>query len=384
MKAATGTGARGRVHDDLISTQLDPDAPVSGAEIAVLPLSDVATAPTQRDIAAYVNVHDLKGQSTLDSLLRIAALVVGWIGLFFVARWIDHPVAWVVIWIAQAFILEGFGGAIHECVHSKLFPTRRAHKIAGWLLSAPRLYHFPSYQASHLAHHRYTHDHTRDSEPVFDRMGLIDYLLYMNFSHVVYTIIIFYQSVFAAIGVGPAWLSTPRQRRLAAVGAVVCMAELAVIVWLFFLAPVVMVQLWLIPWILCNGVITSINTQPEHYGAEPNPPGSALTTTRTIYSNRFLSFFVWNNNLHTAHHLVPSLPGRSLPALQELIDPYCRFTCRSYTRWHLGLLWRLLTQPRVTSAGSLRYWLRYGNRTTPRPSLREPVAHSAETPNAVG
>ena len=347
------------------------------SDIGVLPLTDVAQAPTQREIAAFVSANGLKRQSSLDSHVRVAALVVGWVGLFFVARWISHPVAWVVIWFVQGWVVQGFGGAIHECAHDKLYPSRRGNRIAGWLLSAPRLYHFPSYQASHLAHHRHTHDPGRDSEPVFDRFALLDYLLYMGFSHLVYTIIIFYQGVFAVFGVGPAWIKTPKQKRAAAIGSIVCMAELAVIVWCFFLNPVVMVQLWLIPWLLANSFVTSIVTQSEHYGADPNTTGAALTTTRTIYSNPVVGFFSFNNNLHTAHHLVPSLPGNSLPVLQKFIDPFCKFTCRSYTQWHRNLLRSLLTERGVTSAGTISYWLRYGRRTTPRKSLREAAARAA-------
>lgn len=338
--------------------------------ISFLPVDDVDAAPTQREIARFVNANGLKELSGLESTLRIASLFVGWIGLFLLGRWLSNPLAWVVIWIAMAVIFEGFGGALHEAMHDKLYAKRRHNRIAGWIVALPRLFNFPANQAYHLHHHRFTHDPERDSEPVFEKLGLIDYVLYMCFSGVVYTGIIFYQGVCAMLPIRAPWFNTKVQRRRSAVGTVVVLASVAVVVAGHTYAPVVTFQLWLMPWLLCS-VVFSFAAQPEHFATDPVPPGSTLTTTRSVRSNPFFGFFLWNNNLHAAHHLVPSLPGDSLPKLHEFIAPHVKYSERSYTRWHLKLARRLLMHPVAASAGTVKFWVNYGDRTAPGGAARD-------------
>ena len=54
-------------------------------------------------------------------------------------------------------------------------------------------------------------------------------------------------------------------------------------------------------------------------------PGDPLTCTRTVTSNRVVSFLMCNLNYHLEHHLFPGVPWYNLPALHALLaDEYRR------------------------------------------------------------
>ncbi|HEY9287019.1 MAG TPA: fatty acid desaturase [Candidatus Dormibacteraeota bacterium] len=296
-----------------------------------------------------------------DATIRVGLILFGWVGLFFVARFVNNPGFWVATWVAQGFLFEGMSGAAHEAGHCKLYKSRGANTATGWLTSIPRLLNYPAYQLAHMEHHRHTHDPAADSEPHYSVMGLLDYLAYMAFSGISYTIILNWQGVVATLGVGPSWYTTRRHRRLATLGTVVVVVELAAVSLGAWFAPRTLVTFWLIPFLLYNSIIASLVTKPEHFGCGDGPD-SSLQTTRTTYSNRLFASLLWNNNLHTAHHLVPSLPGNSLPRLQALIDPHCRHRSRSYTRWHWKTFLQCMKNPRAMSVTTVNLWVSFRNR----------------------
>src|SRR5262245_64858773 len=54
-------------------------------------------------------------------------------------------------------------------------------------------------------------------------------------------------------------------------------------------------------------------------------PGHPLTQTRTVTSNRVVSFLMCNLNYHLEHHLFPGVPWYNLPRLHALLaDEYRR------------------------------------------------------------
>jgi fatty acid desaturase len=122
-------------------------------------------------------------------------------------------------------------------------------------------------------------------------------------------------------------------------------SELGLLAFGFMAAPRLTIELWLVPYLLCALFLSPMVTHAEHTDCGVGPD-SPFWTTRTTYSNRFIRFFIWNINLHTAHHLIPSIPGQNLPKLQPYIDPYCKFTSKSYAAWHFNFALRLLRRDR--------------------------------------
>jgi fatty acid desaturase len=81
-------------------------------------------------------------------------------------------------------------------------------------------------------------------------------------------------------------------------------------------------------------VLGSIRGWAEHMMTRPGHP---LTQTRTVISNRVLSFFMCNLNYHLEHHLFPAVPWYNLPRLHRLLQDDYRaagsFIYRSYLRF---------------------------------------------------
>jgi len=118
--------------------------------------------------------------------------------------------------------------------------------------------------------------------------------------------------------------------------------EYAVIVAVFVAAFAViprgaMLHAWVFPALVAR-TLTNVRTLAEHVLTRH---GDRFTATRTVVSNRFVSFFMCNLNYHIEHHLFPGVPWYHLPALHRLLEPELRRrgaqVYRSYTRFLLDL-----------------------------------------------
>jgi fatty acid desaturase len=70
----------------------------------------------------------------------------------------------------------------------------------------------------------------------------------------------------------------------------------------------------------------------------------ALATTRTVRSNRLLTWIYWGNNFHTAHHVAPGVVPQHIAAVSaELVEPHLgpEWRARGYLAFHVHT-WRQL------------------------------------------
>ena len=75
---------------------------------------------------------------------------------------------------------------------------------------------------------------------------------------------------------------------------------------------------WLAP-IAVAVVLSNIRALAEHMGTSCK--GDAIVKTRTVTSNRLVSFLMLNLNYHLEHHLFPAVPWYNLPRVHELLKP---------------------------------------------------------------
>jgi len=317
--------------------------------------------PTQREVADFVSANKLTRPSATYSTIRIVAFLAAWPLLFLLGGYLRNPFAWLVILVAEGFVFEGFSSGIHESGHDKLYTSRRLNYLAGIIMSVPLLHNFPAHRATHFAHHQHTHDLEKDSEPIYKEMKLYDYLAYMLFSGEGYTLILYFEGLMASVGRGPTWARSRPVRRMCRISTVIVSIELSLLALGIWRAPGLTVKLFVVPYVIWGSVLSSMVTHPEHEKCDFGP-ARAFTTTRTTESNRFLRYFLWYNNYHAAHHLVPSVPGQNLPALQEFIDPYCKHRERSYTRWHLAYIRTLFSHRGRDSMLTTSFWISFAKR----------------------
>jgi fatty acid desaturase len=103
------------------------------------------------------------------------------------------------------------------------------------------------------------------------------------------------------------------------------------------------VWLWLIPLATYWCVVSLIFGLPEHYGTDKE--GSQIDVTRSTQTNWLLSFIVWNSNRHAAHHLLPTVNYRHLPALDDALGERVTHRAPSYLAFHFGMV-RAVTRRR--------------------------------------
>jgi fatty acid desaturase len=109
-------------------------------------------------------------------------------------------------------------------------------------------------------------------------------------------------------------------------------------------------SVWLVPFIVANVVFMASTSLSEHYGCERD--ADVFAVTRTVLSNRFARFFLWNGNYHVEHHWAPHVPYFALPELRVLIGDHCPNVERSYTSFHWHLLRSIRAARRTQRAAS--------------------------------
>lgn len=226
--------------------------------------------------------------------------------------------------------IQGFGILMHEGVHGTMFRDKRCNRWVAFVCGLPSFLSVTAYRAGHLPHHRFERG-TRDPDELenFSRNPRVIALLFC--------LMLAVGELFGFYRVGPANLfrAAPVERR-----AIVL--EYALIVAVFVAAFAVipldaMLHAWILPALFARQ-LTNVRTLAEHVLTRH---GDRFTATRTVVSNRFVSFFMCNLNYHIEHHLFPGVPWYHLPALHRLLEPELRRrgaqVYRSYTRFLLDL-----------------------------------------------
>jgi fatty acid desaturase len=289
------------------------EALTSAADVAL----PEAPASVPADLRSFVRAERLAHPRGLRSVAHIVVVLAAWIGLVATGFALDNPVAWVAVWAALGVCTATPLALMHEAVHQNLFRSRSANHLAGTVAAAWLFFHGPAYRAWHLTHHAYTFE-PEDSEQLPERFrsrfGYVGYCLLLGPS---FAAILWAGAAATVAGRPPRWVGAERLRSYVrrwaiAPALVLAVAAVAASEW-----PSVIVRGWLIPAAIGSVVVFPFLTMPEHYEGKGRP--GLLANTRTTTSNRLLRFLYWNNNLHTAHHLVPTVPPQSLGRLDGYI-----------------------------------------------------------------
>lgn len=256
--------------------------------------------------------------------LGIAARdTAGWAG------WIARLIAIA----AAAAALNAFYLLSHEGHHHLLFRGRAANHAANILLCVPLLHAPSAYCVLHELHHRFLggpgdpdeyRNYTGDPRVRWALQWVrltIGTLVYMPLIPVV------------------AWRrSNGADRRRIALEYAGMTGAWALI---FVAVPLrTLLQVWLIPGVLV-GYISAVRALAQHALTDPADP---LLASRSVRSNRIVSFLLLNENYHLEHHLFPEVPSYNLPRLHALLRARVPHSveARSYSRFLAGFIGRFL------------------------------------------
>jgi fatty acid desaturase len=275
-------------------------------------------------------------------VLHLGAIVVTSCAIVFR----PYPVeALIALTVALSWMLSGIFAPFHECVHRTAFASRTLNAIGAWptgilFCMAPATYH-----AFHFEHHRYTQNRDRDPEIMAAPDALSvwpDTLLgWLKIACGIFLLRLKYQALVRFMGPAPkagspvaSWEPTgDRRQNVAWQSWIVAGFWIGLVGVAITVAPVVW---WLLLAFLISHVWQNLWIASEHTGLPLE--GTILARTRSVRSNQFVRWWVWNMNYHAEHHAWPGIPWHQLPAAHVQVKDKMDHFVSSYTALHSNVI----------------------------------------------
>lgn len=232
--------------------------------------------------------------------------------------WLAFPLS-----IALAWVWSGLFAPFHECTHRTAFRSPWANRLGTWLTGVPFGMAPMVYRVFHFEHHRHTQDPARDPEltnPAYAHWP--DSLRGWLLANSGYGLLLLKLNPLLGFAFAPrdAWLRfAPWSPRIDDPDRIVLECRVLLGIWILSLAGVLLLPgglwFWFAAWL--THVFQTLWVSSEHTGLPLE--GSILARTRTVLSNAFVRFWIWNMNYHAEHHGWPAIPWHQLPATHGLV-----------------------------------------------------------------
>lgn len=233
----------------------------------------------------------------------------------------------------------------HETLHGLAYRSRRANRAVGVLLGLPMLISFTAYRVAHMRHHRDLG--TPMNREFFDygdqygegRQGrtrtVLTWLVRFTMAHHYWQF---------AVGAARAVRGKDHGDETAVNARRIRVEHLLVVTALFaasalsavFAGPAVL-WVWLLPLVVVAAPAHALIELPEHFRCD-TLDRSPFTNTRTIRSNRLLTWYTNGNNYHVEHHLMPNLAIERLPDLHTEVRDRLRHYHSGYFAYFKSLI----------------------------------------------
>ena len=272
-------------------------------------------------------LRQLRAGRRLGEMAFFAALWLasGWVGIEALA--LDGWTGWVYRALAiagAAAALNAFYLLSHEGHHDLLFRNRIANHGANVVLCVALLHSPSAYRVLHELHHRFLGG---PGDPDEYRNYTASARLRWALQWVRLTIgTLVYMPLIPVV----AWRRANRAERRR-IG--VEYAGMTIVWGLVFAGFPLrnLLQVWLVPGVVV-GYISAVRALAQHALTDSHDP---LLASRTVRSNRLVSFLLLNENYHLEHHLFPEVPSYHLPRLHALLQARLprAVEARSYSRF---------------------------------------------------
>jgi len=229
-------------------------------------------------------------------------------------KWPDWPVRIAGI-VVIAISVQAMGTLMHEALHGNLFRNAFLDRWVGFALGVPTFFSASAYKVTHLNHHRYTRSEKDMDEFSYACRTRRQYIALFYASFLVGSILY----MFAVPVRAYAMASRGNRQRIVAEYSLMFLAYATAVSFAFVMRhPEWLLWYWLGP-ISVAVVLSNVRALSEHMGTLGD--GDAMLKTRTVTSNRLVSFLMLNLNYHLEHHLFPAVPWYNLPKIHQLLKP---------------------------------------------------------------
>lgn len=260
--------------------------------------------------------------------------------LFFIGLWMAAGLAMMRVealpiqllcCLVISFSLTGLPILMHDANHGLLSKNRVVNRWLGFVCGLPGLVSTSAYRSIHLEHHAHT---GTEKDPDSIEQSAKKSMPLVLFYYLFFFIGIYLYLPYVAI------IGFKKAKRRVRGQIILEYALILVAVGLAFwtVQTATLLKLWVFP-LLIGAQISNVRGLAEH-GLTTS--GNPFTDTRTITSNKFVSFMMSNLNYHLEHHLFPGVPWYNLPKLHDLLqDEYLKTGASvypSYTRFLIDFL----------------------------------------------
>lgn len=282
--------------------------------------------PAKRE--AIRQLHRVNPYWNLVALLFVLLWIATAVVMLYANSWLTYFPGYIVI----GMLIYGMANIMHEGVHGTLFRFRRWDRWYGFLMGMPAMFPLTAYGIYHLLHHKYNRTERDPNE--FANITK-DRRLLSLFFYVWIVLGIFISSVrlpYVAIK-----HATPIERRRILVEYCILLLVLAAVLGASWQQGylVEVAHVWIVPLVIA-AFLGNVRGWAEH---ELTVPGNLLTETRTVTSNRLLSFLNLNQNYHVEHHLFPGVPWYNLPKVHAILRNEYEAAGTSIYRSYTRFLW---------------------------------------------
>jgi fatty acid desaturase len=229
----------------------------------------------------------------------------------------------------------------HQCLHHSAFLKVGLHRTVGVALGLPMMVAYSHYRIRHLQHHRYLGT-DQDSEffgfdkrqPMTPRVllgSLFDYRRLVSVAAAAYRSwrgTWQYENGQVSDRIRRDSIAEYRLMSLVVVAAAAASAAGY---------GMLVVQLWLLPWLLVATPLHFLVELPEHIYCDDDTT-DVLRNTRSISGGRFSTWFTNGNNLHVEHHAAMTVPINRLPERHCAVKQFAAYTDHSYWSFYRTVL----------------------------------------------
>ena len=281
---------------------------VPDQRLLVAPRPDSRLTPIAKPVPDWR--EDLRRIPSWRNALTVVLLYALTIGVVAFAVWVNHPVVWILAFLAMGPVIARYNILMHEAAHRLLFANRKLNDFVGrWLLGYPVFAPIDLYRRGHMAHHREEFGPSEPDMPLYSGYPIKRDSMRRKLTR-------------DALGITGFKLMRGLARGLRAPSATVrrqawsILGTQVVILGLFTLAghPWLYLFLWLLPDLTVWRVMNRLRSIAEHGGMRASEDRRNTThSVRQSWAVR-LTIVPYNTGWHLAHHVDSGIPFRKLPA----------------------------------------------------------------------